>query len=291
MQFLRLAGATLCAVVGKPIAHSRSPSIHRFFAEQFGMALQYERIEVQPGTLAKALEQLHNSGCHGVNVTVPLKEEASSIAHERTACVALSGAANTLWWTDTGALAADNTDGTGLVTDLVRNWGLELAGKNLLILGAGGAAAGVIPTLLAAKPALLQVVNRNQARAEALVARFEALGALHVAPSNCPLAPVDLLINATSAGLRRQVPELPPGIVTTATYCYDLGYANVETPFLRHVRKLGAVYARDGFGMLVEQAARSFERWHGLTPETASVMARRLPQKGASEASRFEIRT
>ena len=286
---VRLSGATLCAVVGTPIAHSRSPLIHRLFAEQFGIALQYERVEVGPGALAEALERLRDLGCRGVNVTVPLKEEAASIALEQTACVELAGAANTLWWTDANLLAADNTDGTGLLNDLTRNWGLNLAGKRLLILGAGGAAAGVIAPLLAAKPAILQIINRDQARAEALVERFQTLGPLCVV-SNSALASVpDLLINATSAGVQQAVPEFPPGTVAATTYCYDMFYATGETPFLRHVHQLGAVHVRDGFGMLVEQAAASFQRWHGVCPDTGAVMTGLRPYRAAEKTHKFEF--
>ncbi len=270
----RLANATLCAVVGTPIAHSRSPLIHRLFAEQFGIALQYERIEVSPGGLSDALKALQRLGCRGVNVTVPLKGEAAACAVKRAAGVELTGAANTLWWTEAQQLAADNTDGAGLIVDLTRHWGLNLEGKSLLVLGAGGAAAGVIPSLLAAKPAMLRILNRDSSRAEALVERFKTLGPLAVLAQGAFFAePVDILIHTTSAGVTQRVPKFPARAVAATTHCYDLYYTHGTTPFLEHVRRLGARACRDGFGMLIEQAAASFQRWHGLLPDTTPVLA------------------
>jgi shikimate dehydrogenase len=278
----RLANAILCAVVGTPIAHSRSPLIHRLFAEQFGIALQYERIEVPPGGLSEVLQQLQTVGCRGVNVTVPLKAEAMACAVARTAGVDLTGAANTLWWTETQQLAADNTDGAGLIVDLTHHWGIDLEGKDVLLLGAGGAAAGIIPSLLAAKPGLLRVLNRDSRRAAALVQRFKTLGPICELAQGASLTePVNVLINATSAGVADQVPDFPGGAVTALTRCYDLYYASGETPFLAHVRRLGANYCRDGLGMLVEQAAVSFERWHGVRPDTAPVLASLRPRQVA----------
>lgn len=281
----RLANATLCAVVGTPITHSRSPLIHRLFAEQFGIALQYERIEVLPGGLREALQQLQGVGCRGVNVTVPLKAEAAACAVARTAGVDLTGAANTLWWTETQQLAADNTDGAGLIVDLTRHWGVELEGKDVLLLGAGGAAAGIVPSLLAAKPALLRILNRDSQRANALIQRFKTLGPICALEQGASLAePVNILINATSAGVAHEVPEFPGNAVTALTHCYDLYYASGSTPFLAHVRQLGANYCRDGLGMLVEQAAVAFERWHGVLPDTAPVLASLRPAYVATGA-------
>lgn len=267
-----LADASFCAVIGHPIAHSKSPFIHRQFAEQVGLALQYERIDVHPDELPSALETLRAAGCRGLNVTLPHKAAVAALAVHPSARVAATGAANTLWWDD--GLHADNTDGRGLVRDLTR-WGCELAGRKVLMLGAGGAAAGVIPDLLAAGIAGLWIWNRTAARAAALCARFSPEKAQILAPvddSGMPQA-MDLVINATSAGVVGEVAVLPAGALAPQTACYDMFYADGATPFLSHCQALGARQCRDGLGMLVEQAAVSFERWHGYRPDTAPVLA------------------
>lgn len=272
---LPIPGAALCVVVGFPVSHSRSPFIHRAFAEQCGLPLQYERMEVQPGQLRAALASLRALDCRGVNVTVPLKGEAAALAMHGSEAVRLAGVANTLWWDAQGDLQADNTDGTGLLRDLRENWGLNLARMRVIILGAGGAAAGIIPPLLGAGVATLTVVNRDQARAEALVRRFSGLGTLAALPMEAPgLVGADLIINATSAGLQGGTPAFPPAWLTPETRCYDLSYAASETPFLARCRaSVSGCLLRDGLGMLVEQAAESFARWHGFRPSTPRVLA------------------
>lgn len=271
---LRVPGAVLCAVTGFPVSHSRSPFIHRAFAEQFGLALQYERVAAKPGQLAQTLEQLRALGCRGVNVTVPLKEEAAALAAQSSAAVQATGASNTLWWNDRGDLCADNTDGTGLVRDLTRNWGLSLGGQRLAILGAGGAAAGVIPPLFAAGVTAIVLVNRSQVRAEALTERFQASGMVStLRPEASATVPVDLIINATSAGLSGEAPAFPPSLLSPRTNCYDMFYASTLTPFLAACQaRAGCTRIRDGMGMLVEQAAAAFSLWHGLEPDTSPVL-------------------
>lgn len=270
----RVPGVELCAVTGFPVSHSRSPFIHRVFAEQFGLPLQYERVEARPGQLLATLERLRELGCKGVNVTVPLKEEAAGLAAEAAIAVRTTGAANTLWWNAEGGLCAENTDGVGLVRDLTRNWGMSLSGKRLAILGAGGAAAGVIPPLFAADVAEIVLINRSQARAEALMERFQSLGTLStLQPVAHAKIPVDLIINATSAGLGGDTPTFPAGLLSSGTHCYDMFYATSTTPFLAVCRaKAGCVALRDGMGMLVEQAAAAFAIWHGLEPDTSAVL-------------------
>jgi len=272
-DFFSVPGATLCAVVGQPIAHSKSPVIHRSFAEQFVLQLQYERLEVAPGALSDALARLRRAGCRGVNVTVPLKEEAAALAVSRTDAVVLAGAANTLWWDEGGCLSATNTDGLGLVNDLTRNLGLELAAKQVLLLGAGGAAAGVIGPLMGAGVRHLYLINRNTARACALAERFAGRGAISCITATETLPHVDIVINATAAGLVGEVPCIPAGVVTGQTFCYDMYYATAPTPFMRRCQEIGATGVSDGLGMLVEQAAAAFRIWHALEPDTASVLA------------------
>jgi shikimate dehydrogenase len=210
-----------------------------------------------------------------MNVTVPLKEEAWRAATERTNRAALAGAANTLTITPEHNVLADNTDGYGLVRDLLCNWRLSLAGRRIILLGAGGAARGVIPSLLAEQPAEVTIVNRTESRAVALLTRFQALGRL----STCSYAELsprvdDLVINATSLGLSGGVPPLPENFVTASTWCYDMMYTqDGRTGFLDWCAERGAAATRDGLGMLVEQAANAFSLWHGAEPETAPVIA------------------
>jgi shikimate dehydrogenase len=278
-----LAEARFCAVIGFPVAHSKSPLIHRYFAEQRGLALQYERIEVAPSALAEALAALHAAGCRGVNVTLPHKEAAALLAETPTARVKRTGAANTLWWDQEGRLHADNTDGRGLCRDL-GHWGIDLRGARILILGAGGAAMGVMPDLLEAEPAVVQVWNRTAERAAALCARFEGGGTkIQTLDDGASVPqPFDLVINATSAGVQGSAPPVPANALGKATACYDMFYGTRPTAFMDACRRAGASRCRDGLGMLVEQAAVSFERWHGWQPETAPVLAALRPYPSES---------
>lgn len=275
-----LAEARFCAVVGFPVTHSKSPFIHRCFAEQRGLALQYERIEVAPGMLAEALHTLRTAGCRGVNVTLPHKEVAAALAKAPCLRVQRTGAANTLWWDEAGDLNADNTDGRGLCRDL-SSWGIALQGARILMLGAGGAAVGVIPDLLEAGPAAIEVWNRTAERARALCARFQESGAhVRALDTETPLThPFDLVINATAAGVQGTAPPIPAGALGPATACYDMFYGAGPTPFVDACKRAGVSRCRDGLGMLVEQAAVSFERWHGWLPDTAPVLAALRPTR------------
>jgi len=262
-----------CCVVGSPIRHSRSPFIHRLFAEQFGLALRYDKREVGPGELAEVVAELVAEGARGINVTLPLKEEASRLATRQSPRATAAGAANVLSFEPGGLIEADNTDGLGMVRDL-RRQGVVLAGRRVLLLGAGGAARGVVPALFEAGIAELLIANRTPEKAAALAAAFSALGAVAMLPLVAPCeAPVDLLVNATSAGLTSSAPPpVPPGALGPLTACYDLVYGNAETPFLRWARERGATLRIDGLGMLVEQAAAAFTHWHGLEPATETVI-------------------
>ncbi len=260
-------------VVGSPIAHSKSPAIHSAFAAELGVELRYERVEVEAGQLAAAVAEFQAYGGRGMNITLPLKEEAWQLAATRTPRAAQAGAANTLWFTDDGAVAVDNTDGAGLVRDLEVNHGVILAGRRILLLGAGGAARGVVPALLDAAPAALAVSNRTGARASALCAAFADRAHLEVLPWGAVPEPVpDVIINGTTLSMRGEVPPLPAAAVTAGSVCYDMMYANAATPFVAWARGLRAQLALDGLGMLVEQAAESFARWHGLRPVTKPVI-------------------
>jgi shikimate dehydrogenase len=259
------------AVVGKPIAHSRSPTIHRAFAAQFGLHLTYDRIEVEPGRLASALAGFRAAGGYGVNVTLPLKEEAFALATRRAERAERAGAANTLSLLPDG-VAADNTDGAGLLRDLEHNHGMVIAGRRVLLVGAGGAAKSVVPALLAARPACLAVTNRSPARVQGLLSRVDP-PAVQVLTWGAPTAiPFDLIVNATSASLAGEVPSLHSSNLGSATVCYDMMYGPNALLFAAAMRELGAARVIDGLGMLVEQAAESFFIWHGLRPATISVI-------------------
>jgi shikimate dehydrogenase len=263
-----------CLVIGLPIRHSRSPLIHRLFAEQFGIALRYEKREVAPGTLGAALRDFQAEGILGINVTVPLKEEAYGLATLVTERAKLAGAANVLSFDAAGQVLADNTDGIGLVADL-QTHRFPLAGARVLLLGAGGAVRGVVPALLAGGAASLTLANRTLEKAETLRARFASLGDVTAAPFDGPFAhPFDLILNGTSLGVTSTSSLVVSATaVDTDTACYDFVYGAAETPFLRWARESGAARRVDGLGMLVEQAAAAFERWHGVRPATAPVIA------------------
>jgi len=210
-----------------------------------------------------------------MNVTVPLKEEAYRAASEHTTRAELAGAANTITVTAAGIARADNTDGSGLVRDLISNCGVTIAGRRVVLLGAGGAARGVTPSLLAEGPDEVLIVNRTRSKAETLVEQFRGLGRLRACDYTALAArPHDLLINATSLGLSGKIPPLPRAFITATTWCYDMMYTvNGRTAFLDWCTALGAAATRDGLGMLVEQAADAFSIWHGVVPDTAPVIA------------------
>jgi len=262
------------AVMGNPIEHSKSPLIHRLFAEQTGQNLVYEAILVEPEGFAEAVTNFAGNAGKGLNITVPFKQEAWQIAEELSERAQRAGAVNTLKIGNGGKLSGDNTDGVGLVRDLTRNLGLTLSGKQLLVLGAGGAVRGILAPLLEQKPARLLIANRTVERAEQLATEFSDLGKLQ----GCGFADLkgthfDIVINATAAGLQGQVPDLPDGIIDSDSCCYDLMYASAPTAFVRYARQHGVPAAFDGLGMLVEQAAESFRIWRGIAPETAPVIA------------------
>ncbi|HHH43244.1 MAG TPA: shikimate dehydrogenase [Gammaproteobacteria bacterium] len=261
------------AVMGNPIEHSQSPRIHRLFAEQTGRSIVYDAILVAPGHFAEAVNDFIQQAGQGLNVTVPFKQDAWLIADRLSERAQRAGAVNTLTVTADGTLAGDNTDGAGLVRDLTGNLGQTLAGKQLLVLGAGGAARGILAPLLEQRPARLVIANRTVERARELAVQFADLGDLQ----GCGFADLagsrfDIVINATAAGLQGQVPELPDGIMDADSCSYDLMYAPEPTAFVRYARQLGVRSAFDGLGMLVEQAAESFLVWHGILPDTAAVI-------------------
>ncbi len=263
------------AVFGHPIGHSKSPQIHRLFAEQTGEALVYTAQDVPPECFTTALRVFRAGGGAGLNCTVPLKALACEAAQVLSEQARLSGAVNTLWWDAEDLLHGDNTDGVGLVRDMTCNLGMALAGKHLLLLGAGGSARGILGPLLAERLAAVVIANRTVSRAEALAQRFAALGPVAACGfSDLAGARFDVVINATAASLHGEVPPLPDDLLAPGAVCYDLMYADEPTAFVRWGRDHGARLSVDGLGMLVEQAAEAFRIWRGVRPQTAPVIAR-----------------
>jgi shikimate dehydrogenase len=262
------------AVMGNPIAHSKSPRIHALFADQTGEALEYRAILVEPDGFIAAVEAFRDSGGKGLNITVPFKQQAWSLATVRSTRAELAGAVNTLSIGPDGDLSGDNTDGAGLVRDLLHNHRARLAGQRILLLGAGGAARGVLAPLLAENPDLLVIANRTAAKAVELARLFCELG--HT--EGCGLdgvagQPFDIIINATAASLTGDVPAIAGDTVTPETWCYDMMYGDRPTAFMEWARTQGATRVVDGLGMLVEQAAESFYIWRRVRPDTAPVIA------------------
>lgn len=261
------------AVFGNPIAHSRSPRIHSAFAAQTGEDLCYDAILAPLDGFSDTFTRFLEAGGRGGNVTVPFKEEAFRLAQHLTPRATRAGAVNTLAWNGQ-VLQGDNTDGAGLIQDLKNNLHFPLAGQRVLVLGAGGAARGVIAPLLAEVPATLFIANRSADRAEALAQSFADLGPVTGGGfSALPGQDFDLIINATSASLAGESLPLPEGIFAPGSRAYDMMYGKGETPFLARARAAGAIQGADGLGMLVEQAAEAFALWRGVRPDTAPVLA------------------
>lgn len=259
---------------GHPVAQSKSPFIHGLFAQQLGQDLSYRLVDVPPLEFLDTARRFFVDGGAGANVTLPHKQAALELVDLLTPEAERAGAVNTLVVGDDGMLQGANTDGVGLRQDLEKNLGLTLAGKRLLVLGAGGATRGILEPLLQARPAALHVANRTVARAVELATAFADLGPID-GGGYADLgdhAPFDLILNATSASLAGEVPPVPVRLFTSATVAYDLAYARGETPFTQWARKRGLQQVHKGYGMLVEQAAVAFALWRGVRPDTAPVL-------------------
>jgi shikimate dehydrogenase len=256
------------AVFGHPIAHSKSPLIHAAFARQTGQDMSYEAILAPKDGFADSVAAFIAAGGRGANVTVPFKEDAFRLAGRLSPRAQRAGAVNTLVF-DADGILGDNTDGAGLVADLIRNLHRPVAGKRVLLLGAGGAARGVIEPLLDQQPAAFVIANRTVSRAQELAALFDR--DVRACGFDGVDTPFDLVINATAASLAGELPPLSPQLFTPDTLAYDMMYGR-DTPFLAFARAHGAATA-DGLGMLVEQAAEAFHLWRGVRPDTAPVIA------------------
>ena len=263
----------LYAVIGNPIAHSKSPRIHAEFARQTGEDLRYEAIFTPRDGFAAAVAKFRAAGGRGLNVTVPFKLDAFALAAERTERAEQAGAVNTLKF-DNAAILGDNTDGAGLVADLTARLGFAIRGKRVLIMGAGGAARGVLLPLLRQEPTWVVIANRTIEKARALERQFAPFGPV-TSGGYAELAgrSFDLVINATSAALTGELPPLPSGIFAPGALAYDMIYGADHARFEAHARSDGAEQITDGLGMLVAQAAESFFLWRGVRPDTAPVIA------------------
>lgn len=264
------------AVIGHPIAHSKSPRIHAAFARQTGQALCYEAILAPLDGFSTSVHAFRAAGGRGMNVTVPFKLEAYALADQHTPRACAAGAVNTLSFNSEGILG-DNTDGAGLVRDLSIHLGCTLKGGRILLLGAGGAARGALLPLLDEQPAVLTIANRTPRKAQELASRF-ADSAASTQLSACDFEALagqqfDLVINATAASLADAAPALPGGLYAPGALAYDMMYGRDDTPFIAAARADGAARTADGLGMLVEQAAESFALWRGLRPDSSAVLA------------------
>ena len=259
-------------VVGNPIAHSKSPQIHAAFAAQTGQNLSYERLLAPLDGFAASVAAFRADGGKGLNVTVPFKQEAWQLCDELSERAQLAEAVNTIKLED-GRIVGDNTDGVGLCRDICHNLQHALQGKRILLLGAGGAARGVILPLLAEHPACLTIANRTASKAEELAQQFRQHGTINASSYEALAGQTfDAVINATSASLSDALPPLPAGCFATGSLAYDMMYGKGLTPFLRFAQQQGAAHLADGLGMLVEQAAEAFRIWRGVRPETAPVI-------------------
>ena len=262
------------AVVGHPIDHSRSPIIHQLFATQTEQNLVYEPIDATPEAFETAVRGFAAAGGKGLNVTVPHKQAAFEICNELGPEAKRAGAVNTISFPADGRIRGDNTDGTGFMRDLTENLEEPVDGCRVLVLGAGGAARGILAPLVEASPAALVLANRTIERAEDMIDELDASETLTALTFEALAdeAPFDIIVNATSAGLRGEEPPFPPDCVGPDTLCYDLAYSLKDTPFVVWANANGAREAVQGWGMLVEQAAESFFLWRGVRPDTAPIL-------------------
>ena len=260
-------------VMGHPVTHSKSPSIHARFAAQTGESLSYDAIAVAPGKFENAVAIFREQDGKGLNITLPFKQEAFALAATRSHRAEQAGAVNTLWFDENNQVCGDNTDGVGLIRDLSRSCELSVSSRSVLLVGAGGAARGAACALLDEDPKRLVIANRTHEKAASLVdelgkpscfcaTRFEDLEGEHF----------ELVINATASSLEGQTPPLPASVVSGGTVCYDMMYGPSETAFVAWGKTLGARRCVDGLGMLVEQAAESFYIWRGVRPQTGPVL-------------------
>ncbi|MCS3904297.1 shikimate dehydrogenase [Methylohalomonas lacus] len=261
-------------VIGNPVSHSLSPQIHRAFAEQTGEAIDYQAVLVETDAFADSVRALRDQGLRGANITLPFKHEAWALCDRRSARAERAGAVNTLSCSDAGLFDGDNTDGIGLLRDLRDNQGVELADRDILIAGAGGAVAGIIDSLFDARPASITIANRSLDKARQIAARFADRGRIQaLAYAELGERAFPLIINGTSLSLQGQLPALPERVLAPGGFVYDMMYQHEPTCFMRWAEQHGAAASADGLGMLVEQAAEAFALWRGVRPDSRPVIA------------------
>ncbi len=270
------------AVIGNPIAHSKSPEIHQLFADQTGENISYEKILAEKNDFRQAASEFFISGGKGLNVTLPFKTDAYQFVNQLSDYAKKAGAVNTIVLQNTGGYLGANTDGIGLLRDLKKTLRLQLLNKKILIIGAGGATQGIVEPLLNENPAELMIANRTLSKAEAIAKHFQTVGKVQSCSLNqIPAKHYDLILHATSAALQSDELELPAEIIGLQTCCYDLLYNDATTPFMQWAKNCGATNVVDGFGMLLEQAAESFYLWRGIRPDTVMAYHYFRPQTTA----------
>lgn len=263
------------AVFGNPVEHSKSPTIHQLFAEQFDLSIRYQAIPVEPGKFSEALIEFYKLGGKGLNVTIPFKQDAFTACEILTQRAKMTQSVNTIWRDKEARINGDTTDGQGLINDLVTNNRIELQGKSVLIMGAGGTVRSILQPLLQQKPDDLTIVNRTVSKAQSLAIQFSNEGLVSACSyDDLKVKRFDLIVNATSLSLQGQLPPLPASILNHKAACYDLMYGDEDTVFMQWARSNGAGQVLGGLGMLVEQAAIGFHIWHGKRPDTAKVIAK-----------------
>ncbi len=269
-----MSAADKYALFGNPVRHSKSPQIHAAFAAQCEQNMQYRAVLLETDKFERAARRFFDEGGRGLNVTVPFKHEACDFADQLSDRARRAGAVNTLRLEDDGTILGDNTDGIGLIRDMIANLGWTINSSRVLVLGAGGAVRGVLEPLLREHPRVLRVVNRTVSRAELVAQDFAGLGPIEAGGyDSLGSEQYDLLINGTSASLQGDLPPLPDSLLTERSCCYDMMYGAQPTVFMRWAALHTAWAVADGLGMLVEQAAESFYLWRGQRPQTGPVLA------------------
>jgi shikimate dehydrogenase len=270
------------AVIGNPIQHSRSPEIHQAFARQTGEEISFVRLLAPENDFENVIRRFINEKGKGLSVTMPFKQQAFALSDVTSERASRAAAVNTLLIDDKGEIQGENTDGPGLVTDITENLDWRITNRRVLIVGAGGAARGILESICLESPSHVQIANRTESRAHRLAGQFAEMG--HISSSSIHQLdePFDLILNATGASLQGSNLHVPAAVIGRHTHCYDLAYAEQQTPFNRWCQDQGAVATADGLGMLVEQAALAFKLWRGTSPDTQPIIShiRNLMNKG-----------